>query len=201
MIEWVQLSSGQGPRECERVLWHLLKVFEAEAKSAGIEVDILAAETGVEKKSFRSVLLKVKGPALGVFKNSWQGTLCWRAPSPFRPHHKRQNWFVQSHFLTPPKAQELDLSKVKFSAQRGSGPGGQHVNKSSSAIRASYGDLSVFCHEERSQVQNKQLALARLVALMKSKNQDLENVQQANSRQLHYQLERGQAKRTFKGKI
>jgi peptide chain release factor len=201
MIEWIQLSSGQGPRECERVLWHLLKIFESEAKQFGLHTELLEAEPGNEKKSFRSMLIKIQGTRIDELKTHWQGTLCWRSPSPFRPKHKRQNWFVQSHFLSPLTQENFDLSQVRFEAQRGSGPGGQHVNKSATAIRATYGEFSVLCQEERSQVQNKQLALARIAQLIKNQQEQKLNETKANSRKLHYQLERGNPSRSFSGKL
>jgi peptide chain release factor len=201
MIEWIQLSSGQGPRECERVLWHLLKLFEAEAAQLGLSTELLEAHAGIEKKSFRSLLIKVEGAQLNGLKAQWSGSLSWRGKSPFRPFHKRQNWFVQAHFLSLPTADEFDLNRVRYEALRGSGPGGQHVNKSSTAIRATYGEFSVLCQEERSQAQNKQLALARITRLIKEQQEQKLNETKAGSRQLHYQLERGNASRNFSGKL
>ena len=93
------------------------------------------------------------------------------------------------------------MSQVRFEAQRGSGPGGQHVNKSATAIRATYRDLSVFCHEERSQAQNKQLALARIARLIREQEVEKLNETKASARQLHYQLERGNPNRSFSGKL
>ena len=201
MIEWIQFSSGQGPRECERVLWHLLKLFETEATELGLSTELLEAHAGIEKKSFRSLLIKVEGKKLDALKVKWRGSLCWRGKSPFRPLHKRQNWFVQAHFLSLPKADKFDLKQIRFEAQRGSGPGGQHVNKSSTAIRATYGEFSVLCQEERSQAQNKQLALARIARLIQEQQEQKLNETKAGSRQLHYQLERGNPSRSFSGKL
>ena len=82
---------------------------------------------------------------------------------------------------------------------KGSGPGGQHVNKSSTAVRAVYlpMKLSVYCHEERSQLMNKKLALMRLRELVDRVNSDLKNQSADQQRLDHYNLERGNAVRTI----
>jgi len=95
MESWVQVSSGQGPTECMRAAWHLVRKLEVEAKELQCTVELLKAESGPEAKSFRSVLLKVKGNKLEQLQEKWQGTIQWKGKSPFRPFHKRQNWFVQ----------------------------------------------------------------------------------------------------------
>ena len=203
MNAWIQFSSGQGPRECERVLWHLFKIFCHEAKLENIHCELIKALPGVEKNSFRSLMISLEGHDLSKIRTDWEGSLLWRAPSPFRPQHKRRNWFVQASFFAAPAKEDFDLSTIKFEAQRGSGPGGQHVNKSATAIRAYYPplELSVFCHEERSQYRNKMLATARILEAINLRSSQKEGEGNKLQRLRHYQLERGQAHRIFTSKL
>jgi len=203
MNAWIQFSSGQGPRECERVLWHIFKIFCREAEDENIQCELIKAEKGSEKNSFRSLLLSLDGNQLETLRKNWEGSLLWRAPSPFRPHHKRRNWFVQASFFAIPAKAEFDLSQIKFEAQRGSGPGGQHVNKCATAIRAYYAplQLSVLCNEERSQYRNKMLATARVLEALNLHHSQKEDEESKAQRQKHYQLERGNPCRTFKDKL
>ena len=113
------------------------------------------------------------------------------------------DWFVKISFLVPPRQSEIDLKQIHFEATRSSGPGGQHVNKTSTAIRATYlpSGLSVFCQEERSQSRNKELATARLFSLLQQNENSLQKENHAGQRLQHYQLERGNAIKTFSGKL
>ena len=203
MDVWVQLSCGQGPAECQRAVWHVLKKFEKESKERHFSLELINAESGRECKTLRSVLLKLAGKNLQDFQESWQGSICWKAKSPFRPHHKRQNWFVQVTFLKQAAKEDIDLQKIHFEALRGSGPGGQHVNKNSTAIRATYvpNGLSVLCREERSQARNKDLATARLYRLLNKARDGVAKDNTANARLQHYQLERGNPIRTYEDKL
>ena len=200
---WVQISCGQGPSECMRAVWHVLKKFAQEANEQNCSCEVLNAENGSVAKSFKSVLLKVSGEGIDSLRQQWEGAVCWKEKSPFRPHHKRSNWFVKVSFLAEPQKQDIDLSQIRFEALRGGGPGGQHVNKSSTAIRATYipSGLAVFCHEERSQLRNKELALARLVQLLKLEEEEQLQNTLGLTRMQHYKLERGNAVRIFNGKL
>jgi peptide chain release factor len=203
MNAWLQFSSGQGPKECQRSLGHIAKIFSEEVQELGISCELLQAEKGDAKNSFRSLLFSLEGNSLESLKNNWEGTLCWKAQSPFRPNHKRQNWFFQANLFAIPAKIDFDLSKIRFEAQRGSGPGGQHVNKSATAIRAYYEPmkLAVFCNEERSQHRNKMLASARIIEAANLRSKQKDGDEKNTQRQQHYLLERGNPIRTFKGKL
>lgn len=203
MEMWVQLSAGEGPEECGRALWHISQEFEKELKKLDVRIELLKAETAKKPRCFRSMLFKVSGENLESLKEDWQGPICWKAPSPFRAHYKRQNWFIQLHFLGTTQREDIDLKLVKFEAVKASGAGGQHVNKTSTAIRATYEPLklSVFCQDERSQVRNKELALARLLKLIEDRRHKQKKQDKQEQRLMHYSLERGNPVRTFRGKL
>ena len=200
---WLQITSGRGPAECQYVVARLLPLLEAEARAAGLTCELLEAIDGEQSKTLRSAMLSVGGEesTLAAFAARWVGSILWVGKSPFRPHHKRQNWFVGvEHFAIPsqPAWHERDL---EWSTLRASGPGGQHVNKTESAVRVVHrpSGLSVVAREERSQQQNKRLALARLAALFEQQEkQSLASADRERWDQ-HNSLERGNALRTFSG--
>ena len=82
-----------------------------------------------------------------------------------------KNWFVGINRLVPPDLNDWDEKEVRFERMKASGPGGQHVNKTESAIRAIHlpTGLKAIVQEERSQHLNKKLAMTRLSILLKEK--------------------------------
>lgn len=90
---------------------------------------------------------------------------------------------------------------IRYETLRSSGPGGQHVNKTDSAVRATHlaSGISVKVQSERSQHANKRLA--RLLIAWKLEQQQQENSAALKSqrRMFHHQIERGNPRRTFTG--
>jgi peptide chain release factor len=89
--------------------------------------------------TYRSALVLITGAAAEPFAASWTGTLCWQAPSPYRAGAGRKNWYVVARpcNLDSPATtfREADVDVV---ACRTGGPGGQHRNKASTAVRATH---------------------------------------------------------------
>ena len=85
MSYWVQISAGQGPAECMRAVWHIVKKFNDDVKQQSCQVEMLSAEKGIAAKSFKSVLLKIEGDNIKLVREQWQGAVCWKGKSPFRP--------------------------------------------------------------------------------------------------------------------
>jgi len=150
-----------------------------------------------------SALVVLHGTSADAFARRWTGTIQWTAPSPVRPHHKRKNWFVGAARLGPPPEtpRPIAAQEVRIETLRAGGPGGQHQNKTESAVRAVHlpTGLAVVAREERSQSRNRALALERLAALVKS-GSELEAIADRQSAQaVHDQLERGRPIRRFRG--
>ena len=100
-----------------------------------------------------------------AFAASWNGTVRWTAKSSIRLGHERKNWFVGVHPMpSPDPTFALDAKDVRFEAMRAGGPGGQHQNKTESAIRAIHvpTGLTAEARDGRSQHRNKARALERL---------------------------------------
>ena len=92
--------------------------------------------------------------------------------------------------------------EVRVDTMRASGPGGQHVNKTETAVRATHlpSGLSATAQERASQHQNKQLALARLQERVRQQMARCQAEHDRHRWDQHNQLERGNAVRVFKGR-
>lgn len=202
-IKWVQLTSGQGPEECELAVRHVLERFLDEANENTVNVDILEKESGIKSDNYKSVMLSLWGDNnIDRFLTRWNGTVQWVCQSPYRPTHKRKNWFVGVNVLIPVESWEGVSSKdLKFETMRASGAGGQHINTTDSAVRVIHvpTGLSAFAQEERSQYMNKKLAVARLVMLMKDIQKLKQLEKKLEKRKKHLGLERGNPIRVFEG--
>ena len=90
---------------------------------------------------------------------------------------------------------------VRLESMKSSGPGGQHVNKVETAVRAIHlvTGLTVTASEERSQYMNKKLALARLSNLIKAMNDENSSNNKRSMWMQHINLERGNPIRVYEG--
>lgn len=199
---WLQISAGQGPAECAWVVAHLLEYMQQSAQGEGLKLLLLKADPGPEPHTLNSALCSLEGPQAENWARSWQGSILWVGQSPFRPTHKRKNWFVGVQCYEPVTATELNPRDLHFESQRSSGPGGQNVNKVESAVRLTHlpSGLSVLAQEERSQMRNRQLALARLSALLQSQDQARQQAADQSRWLAHHALERGNPIKSFKGR-
>ena len=198
---WLQVTAGQGPSECAWAVVKVLEKVQQEAVSASLEFRVIEFEPGPEPGTARSALVSISGGnVLKSLATSWRGTVQWTARSPFRPEHKRKNWFVGLDVLEPVDETRFDPKDVRWETMRASGPGGQHINRTESAVRVTHLPTGVqaIAMEERSQHRNRKLALARLV-------QKLDNIHSkrcGDAREerwrAHQVLERGNPVRIFR---
>lgn len=196
----VHLSSGKGPGECQLAVCGLALKFVEEAQDRGLLADVI--EQADAEHGPTSVLFSLAGAEAVQFAESWQGSIKWICPSPLRPGWARKNWFVGVRVVTPrPGSSSLRAEDVRFETLRASGPGGQHVNKTESAVRATHtpSGISVLARDQRSQHRNKALALARLEGLLASREQMAAQQAEQNLWEGHQSLERGNPSRTYVG--
>ena len=201
MNRWLQITSGQGPAECQWVVARVVELIQSEAAKERIACQLLESTPGGEKGTLKSALLALEGDAAEVLASGWHGTIQWIGTSPYRPEHKRKNWFVGLELFAPPEKLAWSESELRIERHRSSGPGGQHVNKTSSAVRVTHlpTGLVVVAREERSQKQNRRLALARLAQLVESRLTDAEGESRQQRWEQHGDLERGNPVRVYDG--
>lgn len=196
------LTSGRGPAECRIALAKVLEALAQEARALGLDADV-AASADPDGWGPASAIIVLHGDGAAAFAREWTGSIQWTAQSPVRPRHKRKNWFIGIFELPaiPARPEALADVDVRFEAFRAGGPGGQHQNKTESAVRAIHrpSGLSVVAREERSQHRNKAVALERLAALL-TLAQDLAALaERRHARGAHDRLVRGQPVKRFHG--
>ena len=198
---WVLISAGQGPAECQWVVERLTHALCVEAEATGLSARLLETVIG-ERDMPKSALIALSGERSSGFAQSVEGTVQWIGESPFRPKHKRKNWYAGVFVLpAPEETPGLDTKDVTFQTMRASGPGGQHVNSTDSAVRATHGPsgLTVVAREERSQHANKRLAMVKLAAALNRCEENQAADQEQERWQQHYDVERGNPVRVYEG--
>lgn len=195
----IQISAAQGPIECQLAVAKALRRLTQEAAQLKLALDMIEQEVGDKTGTFRSVLLSVDGEGAESLIQQWEGTIQWICASPYRPKHLRKNWFIGVFRCAMPEA---NLSNaIRFETTRSSGPGGQHVNKTESAVRATHiaSGITVKVQTERSQHANKRLAELLIAHRLACHAEEALGTLRAERRLQHYQIERGSPKRIFKG--
>ncbi|EGM2240005.1 peptide chain release factor H, partial [Salmonella enterica] len=97
--------------------------------------------------------------------------------------------------------EQMQSDEIRFETLRSSGPGGQHVNKTDSAVRATHlaSGISVKVQSERSQHANKRLARLLIAWRLEQQRQNECAALKSERRLFHHQIERGNPLRIFKG--
>ncbi|EHT07235.1 Peptide chain release factor 2 [Klebsiella pasteurii] len=196
----LQLSSAQGPDECCLAVKLSLDRLIKEAAEQRVSITLLESEPGRHSGTLRSALLSLDGDNAFALSERWCGTLQWIFPSPFRPHHGRKNWYVGVGRFSCDEQKQSE--EIRFETLRASGPGGQHVNKTDSAVRATHlaSGISVKVQSERSQHANKRLARLLIAWNLEQQRQSDGAVLKSERRMFHHQIERGNPLRTFSGR-
>lgn len=177
----LQISAAHGPAECQLAVKHALRVMGDEAEHLG-------------------VVLSLQGDRAASLARAWVGSVQWVCASPLRPGCLRKNWFIGVQAL--PVAAELpDDDTIVFQTCKASGKGGQHVNKTETAVHARHvaSGLSVKVMAERSQLANKRLARALLAARLAVLVQSKRARDREMTHGMHRQVQRGQPVRVFRG--
>lgn len=187
----VQLSSGQGPQECRLAVGKLWKALQKEYPDAGL----LTTHGGTGNDCFDSVTFRADNhPSFP------EGSVLWICQSPFRPGHRRKNWYVDISIL--PEAEEIPTDEIyRIEKFRCGGKGGQHVNKTETGVSVIHvpTGITAVCTEERSQYMNKQRALARIHEELEKRALHEQAKQNNNAWREHNRIVRGNPVRIYKG--
>jgi peptide chain release factor 2 len=170
----VTVHSGAGGTDSQDWAEILLRMYLRWAQRRGFEVELTEASPG-EEAGLKSATFLVRGEnAYGLF-SAEKGVHRLVRLSPFDAAHRRHTSFALvevSPLLEDDVDVEIDDGDLRIETYRASGAGGQHVNKTDSAVRITHIPTKtvVQCQNERSQSSNKQTAMK----LLKSKLVELE---------------------------
>lgn len=165
----MSIHAGQGGTEADDWTSMLLRMYSMYCEKKGWKCTIEHLVPGTET-GFSTVTMIIEGRyAFGLLKNE-KGTHRLVRLSPFNSQNLRQTTFagVEVMPLIDDTDQEIVIpeSDIEFKAVRAGGPGGQHVNKTSSAVQIRHipTGISVGSSEQRSQSQNRETAMRILKA-------------------------------------
>ena len=153
---------------------------------------------------YMSLTLESDSPLSQSVTDAWQGTVLWRSTrNPYRPGHKRSNWFVGVVFFDEAELPDVSDADIRYETCRSSGKGGQNVNKVKTAVRAVHvpTGISVKCSDERSQSQNKELARRRVLLRLRVLRDCRAAEARAGLWRNHDSLQRGNPVKRFAGPL
>lgn len=190
---YLQITSGRGPVECCRVVALVLERILKQAQTRKLKVEIVEKEAGPANRTLLSAVIALEGAGCDTLVEEWEGTVLWIARSPYRIHHRRKNWFVGVQTFLLSESRAATENEIRYETLRASGPGGQHVNKTESAVRAVHipSGISVVASDQRSQWQNKKLATERLLVKLTAWNVERVMIQAQANWSNHNSLQRG----------
>ena len=179
--------------ECCRVVALVLERILKQAQTRKLKVEIVEKEAGPANRTLLSAVIALEGAGCDTLVEEWEGTVLWIARSPYRIHHRRKNWFVGVQTFLLSESREATENEIRYETLRASGPGGQHVNKTESAVRAVHipSGISVVASDQRSQWQNKKLATERLLVKLTPWNVEQAMIQAQANWSNHNSLQRG----------
>jgi peptide chain release factor 2 len=196
----VTLHAGAGGTEACDWVEMLFRMYTRWANKKGYEVEILDVSRG-DEAGFRSITFIVKGKySFGLLKGE-KGVHRLVRISPFDANKRRHTSFASCDVIPEVEEEEIEIDEkdLKIDTYGASGHGGQHLQKTESAVRITHipTNIVVQCQTERSQLKNKIMAMKLLKSRLYQKKLEEEQKEKELERQQKGDIGWGRQKRSY----
>ena len=195
------IHAGAGGTESQDWVSMLIRMFLRWAERNGLKGDVLDMSPG-EEAGVKSAVLQVSGDFSYGYLRSERGVHRMVRISPFDADHARHTSFALVEVL--PEVEmgvdvSIDPADLKIEVFKAGGAGGQSVQKNSTAVRITHQPtgIRVSCQNERSQYQNKTIAMRILTARLAEREADIKSKEVAKLKGDHISAEWGNQIRSY----